>query len=156
MLLVGDAATTSSCHGAADPGLHTRRREVLPEALQAFVSAEQGAENRGVGEKDFASSRRAWWHPDERVEFSISGFRERMRSGEIDRLTAKNVDSGRVLRRNCVVREVLVEAEVRHSIQPPACVEVAINGQRSYLSRPFDHARAQSVPILNGNAQTSH
>ena len=48
---------------------HLRRRcEVRPEPLQAVVSSKQGAEHRGIGEKNLPALLVRRRHPDERIE----------------------------------------------------------------------------------------
>ena len=75
-------------------------------------------------------------HPHKRVEFAVAGFGERMRFGQIDGLAAQDVTPSSSSRGDRIVRQVLVETEVRDAFEPAPSVEVAIDGQRRDLSRP--------------------
>ena len=61
--------------------------EIAPKIFQAVGAAEKRHEIRGVHENNVACAPFVRRHPDEAVEFGVSGSGERVRSGEIDRLT---------------------------------------------------------------------
>ena len=89
-------------------------REVVPEVVETLGTAKQSGEDCQVREQDMASPRACRRHPEERIEFGVTGLDERMRSGQIDRLSSKNTNRTRIFRRQCVVRQVLVKIEGRH------------------------------------------
>src|SRR5712671_485122 len=94
-------------------------REILPEVMQARIAAEQRRENRGVCEQDVAGALAVWRHPEEHVEFTVSRFGERMRLRHIDRLSSQYTDGFRIIRSDCILRQVHVKHE-RCDIRHPA------------------------------------
>ena len=84
--------------------IHLGRGEIFPELLQAFVGSEQRTEHRLIREQNFSSASSFGWHPHERIELAIAGFRERMRLRQVNRLGRENFDAGSVFCGHGVVR----------------------------------------------------
>src|SRR6266550_402187 len=103
-----------------------------------------------------ASPRACRRHPEERIEFSVAGLDERMRSGQIDRLSSKNTNCARIFRRQRIVRQVLVKIEGRHVREPTMPVEIAHGCQRCNLVSTLDHRWAKSKAILHRHSETLH
>src|SRR5882762_4210445 len=79
-----------------------------------------------------------------------------MWSGHLNRLCRENRDQRRVVSRQGVVGKVLVEAEVRHPLEPATRVEIALNSQRCDPGCSWNYTRPQSVPILHRYAKPRH
>src|SRR4051795_13674572 len=89
-----------------------RGGQVLPEALQALVPAEQGVERGGVCKQHIASSVATRWHPEESVELPVPGLHEWVGSGNVDWLPRQHPDGPRVFGGQRVVGQVHVEVQV--------------------------------------------
>ena len=100
------------------------RREVLPEALEALVAAEERRKDRRVREQDVAGAIARGRHPEEHVELAISGVGERMRLRRIDRLTREDVNRLRVIGRSRRSAAGAVKDERLDALEPAARVEV--------------------------------
>ena len=100
------------------------RRDVLPEPLEAVVAAEQRREDRRIGEQDVAGPIAFRRHPEEHVELTVTGFRERMRPRHIDRLLREQVNGRRIVGGDGVVRQMRMEVEGLHAFEPAAGIEV--------------------------------
>src|SRR5437762_10922348 len=103
-----------------------------------------------------ASPRACRRHPEERIEFSVAGLDERMRSGQIDRLSSKNTNCAGIFRRQRIVRQVLVKIEGRHVREPTMPVEIARDCQRCNLVGALDHRRPEAKTIFHGYAEALH
>ena len=134
------------------PAAVIRRGDVLPEGAQALIAAEQRTEDRGVGHQYVAGAFPGGRHPQERVELGVAGLGEGVRRpGEVDRLPGQDADDVRFVGRHRVVRQVRVEVEGGHPVQPPPGVQVPVDRQRSDLSwTPARRAAARngSPPAL--------
>ena len=99
-------------------------REVVPKVVEALGAAKESGEDCQVRQQDVPSAHPCRRHPEERIEFGVAGFDERMRSGQIDRLSSKNVNCPCIFRRQRIVRQVLVEIEGCHVREPTMPVEI--------------------------------
>src|SRR3954471_24846227 len=84
-------------------------RKVVPEVIETLGAAEESGEDGQIGEEDVPSPRTCRRHPEERIEFGVAGLDERMRSGQIDRLLSENTNCARIVRRQRIMRQVLME-----------------------------------------------
>src|SRR5262249_14492322 len=69
-----------------------RARKVPPEVLQRLHAAEQRCKYRRVQQQNVTATASGRRHPQEVVELPISGFRERVRLGHINRLVRENIN----------------------------------------------------------------
>src|SRR5262245_2207346 len=100
------------------------RSEVAPERLEAVGAAEQRREVRGVDDQDITGSLACGRHPEQGVEIDIAGGRKRVRPVGVDRLARQDVNRARSRRRDAVMRQVKMKAEVRDTAQKAQFVEV--------------------------------
>src|SRR5437588_2970762 len=103
-----------------------------------------------------ASPRACRRHPEERIEFSVAGLDERMRSGQIDRLSSKNTNCARIFRRQRIVRQVLVKIESWHIREPTMPVEVAHGCERRNLIGTLDDGWTKAEAILHRHPEAFH
>ena len=109
-----------------------------------------------VRQQDVAGSRAGRRHPEEHVEFGVSGFDEWMWARQIDRLPSQHANGLCVLRGQCVVRQVLVKIERCHVRQPTRRVEIAHDREWGKLVRALDDGRAKTKPVLHRHPETFH
>src|SRR3977135_884571 len=79
-----------------------------------------------------------------------------MWSGHLNRLCRENCDKRRLASRHGVVGKVLVEAEVRHPIEPATRVRITTHSQTGDPGRSWNDPRPQPVPILHRYAKPRH
>src|SRR4051794_5688639 len=103
-----------------------------------------------------ASPRAGRWHPEQRIEFGVTGLDERMWSGQIDRLSSKNPNCVCVFGRQCIVRQMLVKIEGRHVREPTMPVEIAHGCQRCNLVSSRENRGAKSKAIFHRHAEALH
>src|SRR5438270_11520943 len=96
-----------------------------------------------------ASPRACWRHPEERIKFGVTGLDERMRSGQIDRLSSKNTNRARIFRRQCIVRQMLVKIKGRYIREPTMPVEISHGCQRCDLVSTLDNRWAKPKAIFH-------
>src|SRR5436309_6834133 len=82
------------------------RREICPKACEAFIPPEQRRENRGVGQQNITSTLPIRRHPQEHVELAIPCLDKGVRLRGVDRLPRKDMDSGRIISRDGVMRQM--------------------------------------------------
>lgn len=99
------------------PSTRSFVREILPEALQALVPAEQRREDRRIRQENVPRSFVNRRHPQEHVELAVAGLNEGVRPGHIDRLPCQDMDGFWIVCRNRVMREVHVKDE---RLDPPS------------------------------------
>ena len=75
---------------------------------------------------------------------------------QINRLPGKNVNGTCVISRKCVMRKVQVEVGGRYAIQVASSVQISIDAQRCNLLAAIDDCRAESIAVLNWNAEPPH
>ena len=124
--------------------------------LQALVAAEQRAEDRGVGQQHIARPVAARGHPEEHVELPVSRFGERMRPRQVDRLPGQDVNGFRVVGRHGIVRQVHVEVEGGHPLEPAFGIQIPRNRQGSELLGSRIARGTQAVAILDRDAESFH
>src|SRR5437899_8009241 len=73
-------------------------REVVPEIIETLGAAKQSGEDCQVRKHDVAGARPCRWHPEEAIEFGVSGFDKRMRPGQINRLPRKDPNCASIFR----------------------------------------------------------
>src|SRR5215471_17217818 len=103
-------------------------RDVVPEALEARIKAEQGAEVRRVHHEHIASAVAVGRNPDERVELPLTGLDEWVWPRQVDGLAREDARRT-VVPQNRVVRQMEVEVKGLDSFQPPSGVEVTRDRQ---------------------------
>src|SRR5438105_4042313 len=119
-------------------------REVVPEVIETLGATKESGEDCQVRKQDVPSARPCRRHPEERIEFGVTGLDERMQSGQIDRLSSKNANCACIFRRQRIVRQVLVKIEGGHVREPTIPVEIAHGRQRRDLVGVLDDCWAKA------------
>src|SRR5215469_6513564 len=96
--------------------------EIFPKALDTRRACEQGTECRGVADQHFAATLSTRRHPNQRIELFISRIAERVRPGQVDRLSSKYMKVISVRCSNGVMRQMHVKGKSRDVIEIAALV----------------------------------
>src|SRR6185437_11743001 len=99
------------------------RGEVFPEALEAFVAAEERGEDGGVREQDVTGALVGGGHPEEHVEGGVAGFDEGVRVRCVEGLLSQETNGVAVVGRDCVVRQVWMKVEGADTLEPATRVQ---------------------------------
>ena len=129
-----------------------------PNYSPLTVSGQSGDPNTraNLALEDLAPPRAGWRHPYERIEFGVPSLDEGMRPREIDRLAAEHMDLCRAIVRDGVVRQVLVETEIRDAVQPATFVGVPVCRERGDRPGSLHDSRAKPIPVFDRHAETLH
>src|SRR5947209_7474795 len=103
---MSSSSSATSVSERMDPPFHASRGDILPEPLQALITPEKGAENRGVGDQNLSGPLAAGWKPNQRVELGVSRGDKRVRPGQVDGLPGEDMDGFRVFGRHLIMRQV--------------------------------------------------
>src|SRR5262250_1742823 len=76
----------------------TRSRDLPPKGFQTIVDPKQSAEDRRIHEQNVAGAFSFRRHPENDIEFCISGVGKRMRSGHINGLFRQHMNAAGVFR----------------------------------------------------------
>src|SRR3954454_15398785 len=149
--IAGRHLTPVSCRPAL-----SLRREVCPKPCEAFIPPEQRCENRGVGQQDVTGTLPIRGHPEEHVELAIPCLEKRVWLRGVDRLPGKDMDSGRIISGDGVMRQMHMKHKRTDTCQPTTLVQVAIRGKRNSAGRTRMRCRPQTVLVFYRHAQSLH
>ena len=96
-----------------------------------------------------------WRHPEQTIELSVAGRRERMWTIEVNGLASEHVHR-LVFTCELVVRQVWMKIQRRDIVEKTKLVDVPEGTQRSYFIRAFHHSWAQSVGVVYWNIKRLH
>src|SRR5262245_39288249 len=105
-------------------GPHFTGGDISPEVVQAFVRAEQSAEDRRVREEHVARAVTSRRHPEEHVELGVSRLGEWMRISHVYWLSRQHMNSRRVVG-DRVMRQVHVKVKSCDSLKPLPGIQIS-------------------------------
>jgi len=130
--------------------------EVVPEVIETLGATKESGEDCQVCKQDVASARPCRRHPEERIKFSVTGLDERMRSGQIDRLSSKHTNCACIFRRQRIVRQVLVKIEGWNVREPTMPVEITHGRQRREVVGVLDDCWTKAEAIFHRYPEAFH